>query len=239
MQPLPAPMARSTRRRATDPIVFSIIGGFVAFVVLNVAWFGASLSSEVLPHQGDVITAFPDIIEGDGPTEGLFSLVGTSVLNFLIAAVIGVVFGAALGAMSAAHPLLRGTIDPLSSVLRIASFIGLPHVLLIVRGFERSVQVIPPAVAIAATIALTLGRADGPGRSTVIVNGARSAVVFGWGALMAAELFGARSGLGQAVLRWSNFFRFDALVATALVAIAIPLVFDSVLRLIGHTLDEN
>ncbi len=232
-------MARSTRRRATDPIVFSVIGGFVAFVVLNVMWFAASVLSDTLPHQGDVLAAYPDLFDGDGPNEGLLSSIGASLVNFAIAAVIGAIFGAVLGAASAAHPLLRGAIDPLSSFLRIAAFIGLPHVLLISRGIERSVQVIPPAVAIAATLALAFGRASGPDRSVVAIQGARAAVAFGWGSLMAVELFGARNGLGQAVFRWSNFLRFDAVVATALVAIAIPLVIDSVLRLIGHVLDKN
>ena len=62
---------------------------------------------------------------------------GNTFGNFLTLTTFGESHGVALGAMSRAHPLVRGTIDPLSAFLRIAAFVGLPQVLLIVRGFER------------------------------------------------------------------------------------------------------
>ncbi len=65
-----------------------------------------------------------------------------------------------------------------------------------------------------------------PGAMPYIMSGLRSGLGFGWRAVIAAELVGATSGLGQWIFIAQEFSRTDIIVAGALTIGAIGMVMD-------------
>lgn len=62
-----------------------------------------------------------------------------------------------------------------------------------------------------------------------ILSGIRSGVGFGWRALIAAELVGASSGLGQMIFRAAEFHRADIILAGCIVIGLLSLLMDRLL----------
>ncbi len=65
-----------------------------------------------------------------------------------------------------------------------------------------------------------------PGALPYILNGVRSGLGFGWRALIAAELVGATTGLGQMIFRAADFSRTDIIVAGCLIIGMIAMAMD-------------
>ncbi|MGI9598147.1 MAG: ABC transporter permease, partial [Acidimicrobiales bacterium] len=84
---------------------------------------------------------------------------------------------------------------------------------------------------------LTLGASRGqvlrqvifPGAMPYVMSGLRSGLGFGWRAVIAAELVGATSGLGQWVFIAQEFARADIIVAGALTIGLIGVIMDRVI----------
>lgn len=93
------------------------------------------------------------------------------------------------------------------------------------------VQVVPPALELGVR---TLGgsrlhtilNVTAFGALPYIMSGIRSAFGFGWRALIAAELVGASSGLGQMIFRAAEFHRADIILAGCLVIGMLSLLMD-------------
>ncbi|MFT7475601.1 MAG: taurine transport system permease protein, partial [Verrucomicrobiales bacterium] len=68
-----------------------------------------------------------------------------------------------------------------------------------------------------------------PGALPYIMSGLRSGLGFGWRAVIAAELVGASSGLGQWIFEQQEFARADKIVAGALTIGLIGLLMDRIL----------
>ncbi|MGI9605698.1 MAG: ABC transporter permease [Acidimicrobiales bacterium] len=68
-----------------------------------------------------------------------------------------------------------------------------------------------------------------PGAMPYIMSGLRSGLGFGWRAVIAAELVGATSGLGQWIFEQQEFARADIIVAGALTIGVIGMLMDRVL----------
>ncbi len=65
-----------------------------------------------------------------------------------------------------------------------------------------------------------------PGALPYILSGVRSGLGFGWRALIAAELVGATTGLGQLIFSGSEYHRADIIIFGALLIGAIAMVMD-------------
>ena len=65
-----------------------------------------------------------------------------------------------------------------------------------------------------------------PGALPYILTGMRSGLGFGWRALIAAELVGATTGLGQMIFRAADFSRTDIIVAGCLIIGLIAMAMD-------------
>ena len=65
-----------------------------------------------------------------------------------------------------------------------------------------------------------------PGAMPYIMSGIRSGLGFGWRALIAAELIGASTGLGQLIYRSAEFHRTDIILAGSLLIGFIALIMD-------------
>lgn len=85
---------------------------------------------------------------------------------------------------------------------------------------ERSLQ------TLGASRAHTLRHVTFPGALPHIMSGLRSGLGFGWRAVIAAELVGASSGLGQWIFIAQEFSRSDIIVAGALTIGIIGLIMD-------------
>lgn len=68
-----------------------------------------------------------------------------------------------------------------------------------------------------------------PGAMPYIMSGLRSGLGFGWRAVIAAELVGASSGLGQWIFEQQEFARADKIVAGALTIGVIGMLMDRIL----------
>ena len=67
--------------------------------------------------------------------------------------------------------------------------------------------------------------ADG-GPLPYILSGVRSALHFGWRALIAAKLVGATTGLGQLIFSGAEYHRADIIIVGALLISAIAMLTD-------------
>jgi taurine transport system permease protein len=65
-----------------------------------------------------------------------------------------------------------------------------------------------------------------PGAMPYIMSGVRSGLGFGWRALIAAELIGASTGLGQLIFRAAEFHRTDIILAGSLLIGLIAMIMD-------------
>ncbi len=65
-----------------------------------------------------------------------------------------------------------------------------------------------------------------PGALPYILSGVRSGLGFGWRALIAAELVGATTGLGQMIFNAANFSRSDIIIAGCLIIGLIAMAMD-------------
>ena len=65
-----------------------------------------------------------------------------------------------------------------------------------------------------------------PGALPYILNGVRSGLGFGWRALIAAELVGATTGLGQMIFRAADFSRTDVIVGGCLLIGVLAMAMD-------------
>ncbi len=242
MQTQLAPMPPSTRRHNEINPVVTIAGAAIAFVIINVAWAIAAAVSDFAPSHLEVLSAFSDLLGDESRYGSLFPMIGSSLERFVPALVIGGIVGGAAGLVSTSSSIARAIVDPLASVLRIAAFIGLPQVLLVTRGLSSSVQIVPTTVAVAATLALAIGRAkgsEGSEGSAIVTNGIRTALAIGWGALMFTETLGSRDGLAATAFESRALLQTDVMVAVSLVAIAIPLILDQIVRIGARLIVDN
>jgi taurine transport system permease protein len=65
-----------------------------------------------------------------------------------------------------------------------------------------------------------------PGALPYVLTGIRSGLGFGWRALIAAELVGAPSGLGQMIFTAADYHRSDIIIAGCLIIGTIAIAMD-------------
>jgi taurine transport system permease protein len=68
-----------------------------------------------------------------------------------------------------------------------------------------------------------------PGALPYILSGIRSGLGFGWRALIAAELVGATTGLGQMIFRAAEYHRADIIIGGCIIIGAIAMLMDRLL----------
>ncbi|MDQ0457804.1 ABC transporter permease subunit [Rhizobium paknamense] len=216
--------------------------GLATVAVLLLIWIVASslalVSPLFLPSPQAVFAAFADAVAGRLDGAPLADHVAMSlfrvVLAFLLAGLIGVPLGLAMGL----HRAIRAVCDPVLEFYRplpplsylplVVIWFGigetakilliflacLAPVVLSARAGVRSASQdqINAARALGATPSQLLHRVILPAALPDILVGLRIGMGVGWTTLVAAEMVAASTGIGQMVLNASNFLRTDVVV---------------------------
>ena len=215
--------------------------GFLAIAGLWEVAARVSSSPLMIPVSG-VVTAFWRLmLSGELPANAMTSL-GRVSLGFLLASVSGILLGVLIYLYKPIEDMVMPVVDAIRPVAALTIF---PLIILALGlGLASKVFVIFwtawPACLLNTVQGLRdvdkqvieAARLDGAGTFTLLVSmylplsfptlltGLRIGLSGGWISLVAAEMLGSQSGLGWAILSYSNTFRFPDMYAT-IVAIAI------------------
>jgi taurine transport system permease protein len=209
-----------------------------------------------LPKLETVLNAFFDAVEGniDGaPLTGHIAMSLFRVVSaFLLAALIGIPVGLAMGL----SPAIRSMLDPFIEFYRPLPPLAYLPLVIIWFGIGETSKVLLIFLACFAPVALAAragvlsassdqinaARALGAGRVQLlffvvlpaalpdILVGLRIGMGVGWTTLVAAEMVAASTGIGQMVLNASNFLRTDIVMMGIFVIGCFAIVFEFAMR---------
>jgi taurine transport system permease protein len=242
----PAPRRRRGRR-----LLLRLLP-VLPFLGLLLVWLAISEVVEprqaVLPSPGRVLDTLVDRA-GDG---SLRRHLLASLERLLLGVVVGIVTGVALGVLAGLNRRVAEFLNPLvlffgalSGIVWIplaiawlgigqpmAVFIIWNSVFFLVFGNTLlGVQLVPVVLesgvrTLGASRWRTVWQVTLPGALPNVIAGIRSGIGFGWRALIAAEIVGATTGLGQMIYAAANFHRSDVIVVGSLVIGLIGVAMD-------------
>ena len=245
-----APVASPARLRL-DRIAWALLPAapFVAVLAVWAAyWQIARPPAATLPSILAVVQVVGDIA-GDGR---LGANVLASLWRLLLGASLGILTGVVAGF---ATGLYRGISEFLSPLViffnAISGIVWLPLMIgwlgigtalavfviwntvffIVFQNTVLGVQLVPEVLeqgvrALGAGRFETLRSVTLPGALPYILSGIRSGLGFGWRALIAAELVGAPSGLGQMIFAAGDYHRSDIIIAGCLIIGVIAIAMD-------------
>lgn len=241
--PIPRPsLASKIWRRGLLPVVpFAIVLGVWASV-----WAVGDFAVGVLPSPWRVVDSALD----NWPEfrTNIWASLQRLAWGFLVAALTGVVVGIAAGLYKGVADFLGPLVTFMNSLsgiawipLAIAWFsVGTSMVIFIIwnaafflifGNVALGVQLVPVHLenglrTLGASRFRVIRQATLPGAMPYVMTGLRQGLGFGWRALIAAELVGATSGLGQYIFVQQEFSRADLIIAGALTIGAIGMTMD-------------
>ena len=215
-----------------------------------------------LPSPLAVIDAFLTMLKDGFTGASFWEHTWVSTLRvfgaFLLACVIGIPLGIAMGMSSVARGIFDPPIEfyrplpPLAYLPLIIIWFGIdetPKVLLIYlacfapmalaarSGMKSAAQEqINAAYSMGASYMQVIRHVIVPSAMPDILIGMRIAIGFGWTTLVAAEMVAANVGLGQMVLNASNFLRTDIVIMGIIVIGVVAYLFDLLMRWVEQTL---
>jgi ABC-type nitrate/sulfonate/bicarbonate transport system permease component len=247
---------RAVARRVTRAATGLLLAVALPAVLLAAWWLlSAGSTSPFWPPLGTILRALPDTWLGDRITTDVLPSLTRLVAGYLLAVVLGVAAGVAIGR----SPLLRALTEPALEFFRavpppvlvpvIALFTGytglLPKVLTIalgcvwpvllntvegVRGVDE--VLLDTARCYRLRRRTTIGTVVLRGASPQIAAGARQALSIAVILMVISELFGASHGLGAAVVQFQRGFAipemWTGIIVLGLVGVALSMIFRSV-----------
>ena len=246
-----APISASPARLRLDRVAWTLLPAapFVAVLAVWAAyWQIARPPAATLPSILAVVQVVGDIA-GDGR---LGANVLASLWRLLLGASLGILTGVVAGF---ATGLYRGISEFLSPLViffnAISGIVWLPLMIgwlgigtalavfviwntvffIVFQNTVLGVQLVPEVLeqgvrALGAGRFETLRSVTLPGALPYILSGIRSGLGFGWRALIAAELVGAPSGLGQMIFAAGDYHRSDIIIAGCLIIGVIAIAMD-------------
>jgi ABC-type nitrate/sulfonate/bicarbonate transport system permease component len=232
-------------------VIWRLLPGVPALVAL-LAWWGWFMIDRPPPS---VMPSVPDVIVTMGQLAFGGRLAGDIVasLGRLLSGVgIGVVTGVAAGFVAGLNRPVAGFFNPLVVFFNaISGIVWLPLVIgwlgigsplaifliwntvffIVFQNTVLGVQLVPEVLELSVR-SLGGGRWETvrsvtlPGALPYILSGIRSGLGFGWRALIAAELVGATTGLGQLIFSGAEYHRADIIVGGCLLIGAIAMAMD-------------
>jgi taurine transport system permease protein len=214
-------------------------------------WAIARPAVGTLPSPGQVVGALLDLaLDGELGTHLLASL-GRLLLGVAVGVVTGVVGGFIAG-------LYRGVADFVNPLViffnALSGIVWLPLVIgwlgigtalvvfliwntvffLVFQNTALGVQLVPEVLelgvqTLGAGRLRTILSVTFPGALPYILSGIRAGLGFGWRALIAAELVGATTGLGQMIFRAAEYHRADIIIGGCAVIGVVAVLMDRVL----------
>lgn len=215
-----------------------------------------------LPKLETVWQAFLDAVEGKIDGAPLTEHVAMSLLRvisaFVLAALIGIPVGLAMGL----NPAIRAMLDPFIEFYRPLPPLAYLPLVIIWFGIGETSKILLIYLACFAPVALAaragvlsassdqinaaraLGASGGqllrfvifPAALPDILVGLRIGMGVGWTTLVAAEMVAASTGVGQMVLNASNFLRTDIVMMGIFVIGCFAIIFEFAMRLLERKL---
>jgi len=247
----PGPAGHPQARRTLHQVVWRLLPlAPFAFVVLAWAayWTIAQPTAATLPAVHDVVAAVWDLAaKGELATHVLASL-----WRLLLGALLGILTGVIGGFVVGLNRSVSAFLSPLIVFFNaISGIVWLPLVIgwlgigtalavfliwntvffIVFQNTVLGVQLVPQVFE-QGVQALGGGRWETirsvilPGALPYILTGVRSGLGFGWRALIAAELVGATTGLGQMIFGATEFHRSDIIIGGCLIIGTIAMAMD-------------
>jgi ABC-type nitrate/sulfonate/bicarbonate transport system permease component len=214
----------------------------------TIYWNIAHPVAATLPPISGVLAAVVDLTVSGR----LIDDIAASLVRLLLGASIGIVTGVAAGFLTG---LNRGAAEFLNPLIvffnAISGIVWLPLMIgwlgigtalavfliwnsvffIVFQNTVLGVQLVPEVLeqgvrALGAGRFETIRSVTLPGALPYILTGIRSGLGFGWRALIAAELVGATTGLGQMIFRAAEYSRSDIIIAGCLIIGCIAMAMD-------------
>jgi len=222
---------------------------FVAVVLAwSACWALVRPSAETLPAPADVIAAIV-ALASDGQL-GVHVL--ASLWRLFLGAALGIVTGVIGGFLAGLDRNVAGFVNPLVVFFNaISGIVWLPLMIgwlgigtalavfliwntvffIVFQNTVLGVQLVPEVLeqgvrALGAGRLATIRSVTFPGALPYVLTGIRSGLGFGWRALIAAELVGATTGLGQMIFAAAEYHRSDIIIAGCLIIGTIAVAMD-------------
>ncbi|MEA3023844.1 MAG: hypothetical protein QOK01_2696, partial [Alphaproteobacteria bacterium] len=205
-------------------------------------------SKETLPPVSDVLSSIKELaLSGQ-----LVTNVVASLYRLLLGSILGIVTGLIGGVIVGLNRKLAESLNPIVVFFNaISGIVWLPLMItwlgigtalavfliwntvffIVFQNTVLGVQLVPEVLeqgvrALGAGRFETLRSVTLPGALPYILSGIRSGLGFGWRALIAAELVGAPSGLGQMIFAAGDYHRSDIIIAGCLIIGVIAIAMD-------------
>lgn len=261
----PAPEGDEVPHRTSDTVASSakegsliqkllarLIGIPLAAVIIFSVWsILAGGATEINPDFPSVpsptgsFTALGDLIS-DGFNDTSFSShLWATLSRVLMIFFVALLLGIFIGGFAGINHWTRGIFDPTFSILRFFSPVLAVTVSIMNSGIEGD-KVLPSALPSIFVVADGVSRAlyrraSGYSYSQVdeVVGVVRTALLVTWIVVASNELFFASEGLFNVGYSARVFFRPNVLGAVSIVAVALALVMDSIVRTVGYLISNN
>jgi ABC-type nitrate/sulfonate/bicarbonate transport system permease component len=222
---------------------------FVAVVLAwSIYWALARPSAEILPSPADVAGAIVALA-----TDGQLGVhVLASLWRLLLGASLGIVTGVIGGFLAGLSRQASEFLNPLVVFFNaISGIVWLPLMIgwlgigtalavfliwntvffIVFQNTVLGVQLVPEVLeqgvrALGAGRFETIRSVTFPGALPYMLTGIRSGLGFGWRALIAAELVGATTGLGQMIFNAAEYHRSDIIISGCLIIGTIAVTMD-------------
>jgi NitT/TauT family transport system permease protein/taurine transport system permease protein len=243
--------SRGTGRTNLERLVWRLLPWAPPVVILlgwTIYWNIAHPVAATLPPVSGVLSAIVDL----AASGRLVQDIAASLLRLLLGASIGVVTGVAAGFLTGLNRGAAAFFSPLIVFFNaISGIVWLPLMIgwlgigtalavfliwnsvffIVFQNTVLGVQLVPELLeqgvrALGASRFETLRSVTLPGALPYILAGIRSGLGFGWRALIAAELVGATTGLGQMIFSAAEYSRSDIIIAGCLIIGCIAMAMD-------------
>lgn len=244
-----APVA--PRRTAWDLIKVFLLPA-IPFLIIIAIWASVrAIYNNPISVLPKIIDVFEVPFKEEKYWENVRASVWRLILGFIVAATSGVLIGLIAGLSKRVSEFLNPIVTAMNAISGIAWIplaiawlgVGTSMVVFIIwnaafflifgntmLGVRLTPQILEDSLrTLGASRGTILRQVVFPGAMPYIMSGLRSGLGFGWRAVIAAELVGATSGLGQWIFEQQEFARADIIVAGALTIGIIGVLMDRVL----------
>ncbi|MDQ7780709.1 MAG: ABC transporter permease [Planctomycetota bacterium] len=256
---------RVLRIREPVPMWLAVFLGAATVAVILLLWFAVTsgapekrmISPLILPSPGEVLSAYPTLHREKGLMRGILVSLARVTGGFLIAALVAIPLGIAMGAFTKVRALANpiaivGGYIPVAALvpitiaiygderqkilfLTIAIFVGLLP--LIVRAVDRVDDIyLQTAYTLGATRWQAVTRVLVPVAKCDIYAALRLVYGIGWGYIILAEVVDAKYGIGFMMSTSQRRGQMDEVYAALLVIVAVAITIDFGFKKLGRLL---
>jgi ABC-type nitrate/sulfonate/bicarbonate transport system permease component len=243
--------SRVPRRSRVERLVWRLLPlapPAAILLVWTIYWNVAHPVAATLPSISAVLAAVVELTASGR----LVNDIAASLVRLLLGASLGIVTGVAAGFLTGLNRGAAAFLNPLIVFFNaISGIVWLPLMIgwlgigtalavfliwnsvffIVFQNTVLGVQLVPEVLeqgvrALGAGRIETIRSVTLPGALPYILTGIRSGLGFGWRALIAAELVGATTGLGQMIFSAADYSRSDIIIAGCLIIGCIAMAMD-------------